>query len=66
MQMTKKEMAEAILQSSSARGVSESRFYKNVNKFTKEWLEKAYNMVMNSENESKKTLNANFVMQFLR
>ena len=64
--MTKKEMAEAILQSSSARGVSESRFYKNVNKFTKEWLEKAYNMVFGSENESKKTLNANFVIQFLR
>lgn len=66
MQMTKKEMAEAILQSSSARGVSESRFYKNVEKQRRDWIERAYNMVMNSENESKKTLNANFVMQFLR
>ena len=64
--MTKKQMAEEILQSSSAKGVSETRFYKNVSKFTKEWVEKAYNMVMKSEDKSKKTLNANFVMQFLR
>lgn len=66
MQMTKKEMAEAILQSSSARGVLESRFYKSVNKQSKNWLERAYNMVMNSENETKKKLNADFVMQWLR
>lgn len=64
--MTKKEMAEEILQSSSAMGVSETRFYKNVNRFAKEWIERAYNMVVNSESEEKKKLNANFAMQFLR
>lgn len=64
--MTKKEMAEVILQNSTCRGVSETRFYKNVTRFAKEWIERAYNMVMNSESEDKKKLNANFAMQFLR
>ena len=64
--MTKKEMAEEILQSSSAIGVSETRFYRNVNYQTKDWIERAYNMVMNSESDEKKKLNADFVMQWLR
>lgn len=64
--MTKKAMAEEILQSSSAIGVSETRFYRNVNYQTKDWIERAYNMVMNSESDEKKKLNADFVMQWLR
>lgn len=64
--LTKKQMAEEILQNSTCNGVSETRFYKNVNQFAKEWVERAYNMVMNSESEEKKKLNANFAMQFLR
>ena len=64
--MTKKEMAEEILQSSSAIGVSETRFYRNVNYQTKDWIERAYNMVMNSESDEKKKLNADFVMQWLK
>ena len=66
MTMTKKQIAEAILQNSTYRDVSETRFYKNVNKFTKEWLERAYNLVMNSKDEHTRNLNANFAMQFLR
>ena len=64
--MTKKQMAEEILQSSSAHGVSETRFYKNVNRQSKEWLQKAYDYVMNSKDEKEKILNADFVMQWLR
>ena len=64
--MTKKEMAEEILQSSSCVGVSESKFYKNVNHQTKEWIERSYNHVMNSKDEKTKKLNADFVMQWLR
>lgn len=64
--MTKKEMAEEILQSSSCQGVSENCFYKNVNKQSKDWIERAYNMVMNSESDEKKKLNADFVMQWLK
>lgn len=64
--MTKKEMAEEILQSSSAIGVSETRFYRNVNYQTKDWIKRAYNMVMKSESDEKKKLNADFVMQWLR
>lgn len=65
-EMTKKQMAEEILQNSSCNGVSENRFYKNVNRQTKSWLERAYKMVMESETESRKKLNADFVMQFLK
>ena len=64
--MTKKEMAEEILQNSTAKGVSENRFYKNVNKQSKEWLERSYNMVMASTTEEEKKQNADFVMQWLR
>ena len=64
--MTKKQMAEEILQSSSAKGVSETRFYKNVNKQSKEWIERSYNMVMVSTTEEEKKRNADFVMQWLR
>ena len=64
--MTKKAMAEEILQSSSAIGVSETRFYRNVNYQTKDWIERAYNMVMKSESDEKKKLNADFVMQWLK
>lgn len=64
--MTKKEMAEEILQSSSAMGVSETRFYKNVNKQSKGWIERSYNYVMNSKTAEEKKLNADFVMQWLR
>ena len=64
--MTKKAMAEVILQSSTAKGVSENRFYKNVNKQSKEWIERSYNMVMASTTEEEKKRNADFVMQWLR
>ena len=64
--MTKKEMAEEILQNSNAKGVSETRFYKNVNYLTKDWLERSYNMVMASTTEEEKKRNADFVMQWLR
>lgn len=64
--MTKKQMAEEILQSSSAQGVSETRFYKNVNRQSKEWIQKAYDYVMNSKDEKEKVLNADFIMQWLR
>ncbi len=64
--MTKKEIAEEILQNSTAKGVSENRFYKNVNKQSKGWLERSYNMVMASTTEEEKKRNADFVMQWLR
>ena len=64
--MTKKQMAEEILQSSSAMGVSETRFYKNVNKQSKEWIERSYDMVMISATAEEKKRNADFVMQWLR
>ena len=64
--MTKKEMAEEILQNSSCVGVSESRFYKNVNRQSKDWVERSYNYVMDSKTESEKKLNADFVMQWLK
>lgn len=64
--MTKKEIAEEILQNSTAKGVSENKFYKNVNKQSKEWLERSYNMVMASTTEEEKKRNADFVMQWLR
>ena len=59
-------MAEEILQNSTASGVSERRFYRNVNKFTKEWLERAYNMVMTAKTEEEKKRHADFTIQFLR
>ena len=64
--MTKKQMAEEILQSSSACGVSERRFYKNVDKQSKEWFQRAYDYVMNSKDEKEKIMNADFIMQWLR
>ena len=64
--MTKKEIAEEILQNSTAKGVSENRFYKNVNKQSKEWLERSYNMVMASTTEEEKKRHADFIMQWLR
>ena len=64
--MTKNEMAESILESSSAKNVSENRFYKNVAKQSKNWIERAYNMVMFSVTKEEKQKNANFVMQYLR
>ena len=64
--LTKKEMAEIILQNSSCMGVSETRFYKNVNHQTKGWIERSYNYVMESKTAEEKKLNADFVMQWLR
>ena len=64
--MTKKEMAEEILQSSSAKGLSETRFYKNVNKQPKGWVEHLYNCVMESKTAEEKKLNADFGMQWFR
>ena len=64
--MTKKQMAEEILQNSTCKGVSENRFYKNVNKQSKDWIERSYNMVMASTTEEEKKRNADFVMQWLR
>ena len=64
--MTKKQMAEEILQNSTAKGVSENRFYKNVDKQSKDWIERSYNMVMVSTTEEEKKRNADFVMQWLR
>jgi hypothetical protein len=64
--MTKKEMAEEILQNSTAKGVSENRFYKNVNKQSKDWIKRSYNMVMASSTEEEKKRNADFVIQWLR
>lgn len=64
--MTKKEMAEEILHSSSAMGVSKTRFYKNVNKQSKEWIERLYYYVMNSKTVEEKKLNADFAMQWLK
>ena len=63
--MTKKEMAEEILINSSLNGISERRFYKNVNRQTKEWIERAYRMVINSKTEEEKERNAKFAMQWL-
>ena len=64
--MTKKEMAEEILQNSTCQGVSETRFYKNVNKQPKGWIEHSYNYVMESKTAEEKKLNADFAMQWLR
>lgn len=64
--MTKKQMAEEILQSSSAMGVSERRFYNNVNRQTKGWIKHLYDDVMNAPNESEKKLNADYAMNWLR
>ena len=64
--MTKMIMANVILQFSSCKSVNAKKFEKNVNKLSKDWIERAYNMVINSESDEKKKLNADFVMQWLR
>jgi hypothetical protein len=64
--MTKMIMANVILQFSSCKSVNAKKFEKNVNKQSKDWIERAYNMVINSESDEKKKLNADFVMQWLR
>lgn len=54
--MTKKDMAEEILQNSSLMGVSERRFYKNVNKQPKGFIKMLYDDVMSaSSDEIKKS-----------
>ena len=63
--MTKMIMANVILQFSSCKSVNAKKFEKNVNKQSKDWIERAYNMVINSESDEKKKLNADFVMQWL-
>ena len=70
LDMTKKEMVEEIMLNSSISDNQRARFYahldKNLNRQTKGWIERCYGFVMNSENESKKKLNADFVMQWFR
>lgn len=54
--MTKKEMAEEILQNSSLMSVSEYRFYKNVNKQPKGFIKMLYDDVMSAgSDETKKS-----------
>lgn len=65
-EMTKKQMAEEILQCSTAVGVSEKRFYANVTRQSKAWFKRAYKMVMESETDSDKKRFADVVMQFLK
>ena len=64
--MTKKEMAEEILQSSSAIGVSETRFYKNVSKQPKGWIERCYNAVVEAKTESEKKWHADYAMRYFQ
>lgn len=64
--LSKKVMADVILHFSSCKSVNAKRFNKNVERMSKEWIERAYRLVVNSESENKKTLNADFVMQWLR
>ena len=62
--MTKKEMAEEILQNSSLMGVSERRFYKNVNKQSKDFIKMLYDYVMDAGSDEVKKNRANYSMGY--
>ena len=64
--MTKKVMAEEILQSSSAIGVSETRFYKNVNRHSKSRIERWYKDVVEAKTESEKKWHADYAMRYFQ
>ena len=59
-------MAEEILQNSTQMGVSETRFYKNVNKQPKGWIERCYKDVINAKTVAERTWNADYAMRFLQ
>ena len=63
--MTKKEMAEEILQNSSLMGVSERRFYQNVTRQGKGFIKRLYDSVIESKTETERKQNADSAMGWL-
>ena len=63
--MTKKEMAEEILQNSSLMGVSERRFYQNVTRQGNGFIKRLYDSVIESKTETERKQNADSAMEWL-
>lgn len=62
--MTKKAIAEEILQNSSLHGVNERLFYKQVAKTPKVWLENAYTILQKTKiKEQVANLTINLMLQ---